>query len=116
MAYHITQVVNNSNATVALVNPAWGNDAALIASGATYNPSRPVLINNVNGESTYKANLGTAVNFYTSKEDYCIWDNGNDAINGIGQFDDQATNFRNHSAGDVQVVVNNDGTLAINMM
>ncbi len=109
MAYHITLVTNNSSSSIAITNPAHEADSMLVAANKSYAPSRPILVNKISGNPGYSGAIGTAVNIYTYTDNYCFWDNGNSAVNGIGEKGGVIT--FNMSAGDLQITVNANGTL-----
>lgn len=110
MAYHITVITNNSSKSIAITNPAHEADSMLLGPGATYKPSRPILVNKIGGNPTYEQALSKAVNIYTLTDNYCFWDNENSAVNGIGE--SGGTIVFNASAGDLQIAVNTNGTLS----
>lgn len=120
MAYHITLVTNNSASSVAITNPAYEGDSMLVGAAPPnnpgsstgsnpYKPKRPILVNTIKGNPTYSQALPQANNIYTATDNYCFWDNGNSAVNGIGE---KGTNIvLNASAGNLEVTVNANGTL-----
>lgn len=110
MAYHITLIANNSKSSVAITNPAATRDAKLVGPSTQYSPERPILVNKIDGNPNYLQAIDTAVNIYTNKDNYCFWDNTNSAVNGMGQSTGAIAPY-NASAGDLQIVVNADGTL-----
>lgn len=109
MAYHITLVNNQSNNSVAVTNPAYEADSMLVGPGKSYTPNRPILVNKISGNPSYLQALGTANNIYTYADNYCFWDNGNSAVNGVGE--KGTTIAFNMSAGNLQITVNANGTL-----
>lgn len=116
MAYHITLITNNSASSVAVTNPAYEADSVLIGPAGfkannPYKPQRPILVNKITGNPSYDSTIATANNLYTVADNYSFWDNGNSAVNGIGQNGGGAINFLNTSAGNLQITVNKDGTL-----
>ncbi|HEX4771533.1 MAG TPA: hypothetical protein VH351_11910 [Bryobacteraceae bacterium] len=110
MAYHITLVTNNSSSSIALTNPAYEADSRLVGPNRPYVPERPILVNTMGGNPRYLDAIGTAVNIYSNTDNYCFWDNTNSAINGIGE-KGSPLGF-NMSAGNLQITINADGTLA----
>ena len=111
MAYHITQVTNNSRNSIAITNPAYEGDSMLVGPNTSpYIPKRPILVNRLTGNPTYAQALTQANNIYTFADNFCFWDNGNSAINGIGEKGGAPIVF-NSSAGNLQVTVKADGTL-----
>lgn len=109
MAYHITLITNNSASSIAITNPAYAADAKLVGANSPYVPARPILVNTMPGNPSYLAAIGTAINIYTYKDNYCFWDNTNSAINGIGE-KGSPLGF-NMSAGNLQITISAEGTL-----
>ena len=109
MAYHITLVSNNSSSSIAITNPAYEADSRLVGPKSNYSPQRPILVNTIKGNPTYQQAMGQANNIYTFSDNFCFWDNGNSAVNGVGE--KGGTINLNASAGNLQVTVNADGTL-----
>jgi hypothetical protein len=109
MAYHITLVTNNSNSSIAITNPAAEGDSKLVGPNATYKPNRPILVNKIGGNPTYADAFTKANNIYTRTDNYCFWDNGNSAVNGLGE--QGATIAFNASAGNLEITVTSTGTL-----
>jgi len=111
MAYHITLVTNQSTSSIAITNPAAGRDSKLVGPGpnTTYTPQYPILVNTIGGNPNYLQAIETANNIYTVSDNYCFWDNGNSAVNGIGEKGGKIS--FNASAGNLTITVNADGTL-----
>jgi hypothetical protein len=115
MAYHITSVTNNSASIVAISNPSYPSDSALVTPGSSYRPSRAILVNTGTGNMTWPEAVGFANNIYTSADNFCIWDSGHDAIVGIGEKVNGKIDsvYYQGSAGNVQITVTTTGHLAI---
>jgi len=110
MAYHITLVTNNSSSSIAITNPAHEADSRLVGPNSSYKPDRPILINKMSGNPTYKDAIPVANNIYTYTDNFCFWDNEHDAVNGIGE--KGGTILFNSTAADLTIAVRADGTLS----
>ena len=110
MAYHITLVVNNSDRSIAITNPVYEADSKLVLPQQKYTPQRPILIDTMAGNPTYVEAAAKANNIYTKADNYCFWDNTNSAIDSLGQNSRNTTTY-NAGAGNILVLVNEDGTL-----
>jgi hypothetical protein len=114
MAYHIALVINKSNKSVAITNPAHEADSKLVLPGADYVPGKNILVNSMSGNPSYQQAAPVANAFYTCSQSWVFWDNTNSAINGVGENGGEI--YFNGHAGDLQVVVNADGSLSISPM
>ncbi|HEY6292298.1 MAG TPA: hypothetical protein VI455_12175 [Terriglobia bacterium] len=94
---------------MAITNPHYEGDSKLVGAAASYVPDRPILINKIKGNPSYASAISEANNFYTATDNYCFWDNGNSAVNGVGE--KGGTIVFNSPAGNLQVTVNANGTL-----
>ena len=115
MAYHITSITNKSAASVAITNPAHEADSRLVVNGDTYNPERPILVNKIttSGTVNYQTAAATALNLYTASDNFCFWDNGSSAANGVGQKSSGNFSYYSGPAGNLAIVVGPDGSLSI---
>ncbi|HYW44104.1 MAG TPA: hypothetical protein VE959_14675 [Bryobacteraceae bacterium] len=95
-----------------LVGPAPANNPGSSTGHNPYSPKRPILVNTIKGNPTYSQAVVTANNIYTSADNYCFWDNGNSAVNGIGEKSGNIINFLNTGAGNLEITVNSNGTLS----
>jgi hypothetical protein len=117
MTYHISQINNQSSKSAAIVNPHSnpnGRDSRIILPGTTYNPEHPIEVNFIRGTGTvtYNQAAPVALNIYTEKNNWFFWDNGDSALNGVGE--DSATNisFYNGPGGNLVMTIDNSANVA----
>jgi hypothetical protein len=117
MTYHISKIINNSPKSAAITNPAphssagW-QDSHLVLPG-TYVPERPIEVNFIrqSGTVSYPTAAKTALNIYTFVNNWCFWDNGNSALNGVADGATQDVSFYNGSGGNLVLTVNESGSV-----
>ncbi len=117
MTYHISKIINNSRKSAVITNPAphseagW-QDSRLVLPG-TYNPARPIEVNFIrqSGVVSYEAAAKTALNIYTLKDNWCFWDNGNSALNGVADLAAQDVNFYNGPGGNLALTIDAEGNV-----
>jgi hypothetical protein len=87
MTYHIPQIDNQSDRSVALTNPLTGTskrDCVLILPKTLHKPDPAPEVNKIEGNPTYTQATKTALNIYTKTDNYCFWDNTNSACDWRG--------------------------------
>jgi hypothetical protein len=92
MTYHINQIDNNSNKSVALTNPAAnpnGRDSRITLPGVKYKPANAVMVNFIEQSTTvpYNQAVSTALNIYTKADNWCFWDDGDSQLLGVREDD-----------------------------
>jgi len=113
VTYHITQIINGSNRSVALTNPLTGTskrDCVLILPNTTYTPEHPPEVNKISGNPNYTTATKTALNIYTKTDNFCFWDNTASACNWVGE-NNPGTQSYNASGGNLKLFINADGTI-----
>jgi hypothetical protein len=118
MTYHITKIDNNSSKSAVITNPApksdpgW-QDSRLVLPRSVYTPQRPIMVNFIEGagDVPYKTAATSSLNIYTTANNWCFWDNGNSALNGVGESEPMNVNFYNGGGGDIKLTVREDGTV-----
>jgi hypothetical protein len=113
MTYHIPQIDNQSDRSVALTNPLTGTskrDCVLILPHTLYKPEYPPEVNKISGNPSYTEATKTALNIYTKTDNYCFWDNTDSACNWRGE-DTSATDTYNASGGNLKLIINANGTI-----
>lgn len=114
MTYHVSSIVNNSSKSIAITNPhpnPDGRDSRLTLPGTTYNPPAPIEVNFIKKQGTvsYQEAVLTALNVYTTRDNYCFWDNGNSTLNGVSEGSPSSINFYNGPAGNLTLTISSDG-------
>jgi hypothetical protein len=85
MVYHITKIVNNSSKTIVLTNPVAQRDRHVVTKNSWTIPPHPPKIEIIKDNTvSYPTALKKALNIYTSKNNWCFWDNGAAGLLGIG--------------------------------
>jgi len=113
MTYHIPQIDNQSDRSVALTNPLTGTskrDCVLILPKTLHKPEHPPEVNKISGNPTYTQATKTALNIYTKTDNYCFWDNTNSACDWRGE-NSTGTDSFNASGGDLKLTINPNGTI-----
>jgi hypothetical protein len=113
MTYHIPQIDNQSDRSVALTNPLTGTskrDCVLILPKTPYKPENAPEVNKISGNPTYTEATKTALNIYTKTDNYCFWDNGNSACDWRGE-NSTTTDTYNASGGNLKLTINPNGTI-----
>jgi len=112
MAYHITTIINQSDRSVALTNPApqtsagWV-DSRLVPANKSYSPERAILVNKTEG--VYNAVVSTALNIYTKLGNWCFWDN----VHAVKEGDATEVVWLHTTAGDLTLTIDASGTPGI---
>lgn len=113
MTYHIKEIDNKSDKSVALTNPLTGTskrDCVLILPHTVYKPEYKPEVNKISGNPTYTLATKTALNIYTKTNNYCFWDNTNSACDWLGEGHTSPDSY-NASAGDLKLTINANGTI-----
>jgi hypothetical protein len=112
MAYHITTIINNSDRSVALTNPApktsagWA-DSRLVPANESYSPERPILVNKTQGD--YNTVVSTALNIYTKLGNWCFWDNSSDEVDAVEEGTGSELVWLRATAGDLTLTIDASG-------
>jgi hypothetical protein len=118
MTYHIKQIDNQSDRSVALTNPKTGTskrDCVLIlpapAQKQPYVPEHPPEVNKIEGNPNYTKAAVTALNIYTKADNFCFWDNTDSAVNWLGE-NSSTTQSYNATGGDLKLIISPSGTIS----
>jgi hypothetical protein len=114
VGFHITKIVNNSSKTVVLTNPVAGRDRHVVTKHSWVIPPHAPKIEVIKSNpASYADALKKALNIYTSKNNWCFWDNGgsgsSSALIGIGEGGGKFI-FDTPDAEKVVLNISNDGT------
>jgi hypothetical protein len=117
MTYHISKIFNKSSKSVAITNPATESDSRLIPATTLYTPKVFIAVNSITpktGTVPYQDAAGTALNIYTASDNFCFWDNGNNALNGVGESNtsDNNIDYYNGPAGNLILTVNDNNSIS----
>jgi len=119
MTYHIKQIDNQSDRSVALTNPKTGTskrDCVLILPAPSqkqpYVPEHPPEVNKIEGNPSYAKAAATALNIYTKADNYCFWDNTDSAANWLGEAPNSTIQSYNASGGDLKLIISSSGTIS----
>jgi hypothetical protein len=91
MAYHISQIINSLSKSVAVVNQASspdGRDSRIWSSDSNNGINNAILIQKLELAGTIpydSASSQRILNVYTTKDNWFLWDNGKNALIGVGE-------------------------------
>jgi hypothetical protein len=115
MTYHISKIDNKSDKSVAIANPRSGRDSRLTLPTTPYTPEHPIEVAKfTEGTLFYQsaAQGGWAMNIFTKRDNWFIWDNGKSQLWSVNE-DDPAKNHELYkgSGGHLWLTVESNGSL-----
>jgi hypothetical protein len=119
MTYHISQIINKSSKSVAIVNQHSspdGRDSRILETGANFGVPHPIEISHLTltGTIPYSSAAENPIqNVYTSKDNWFFWDNGRDALNGVREATpDQNDSLYKGQATNLILTIDNSGQIS----